>query len=144
VIRAIIDTNVWVSAVLNPAGHPRAVLDAFASGAFTAVVPEMVLEEIRLVLARPRIQKRTAMTDLDIAEYVRLIAERADVVATTGRSFGCRDPKDEALLEAAVVGPADLIVTRDDDLKGDGDLVTKMSEAGVAIVSVATFLRLLS
>jgi putative PIN family toxin of toxin-antitoxin system len=143
-IRAIVDTNVWVSAMLNPAGPPRAVLDAFVSGAFTAVLPGMVLEEIRLVLGRPRIRKRTRMTDEDIAEYVRLIAERADVIETTGRTFGCRDPKDEALLEAAVVAGADVIVTRDDDLKGDGELVAKMREASVAIVTVAAFLRLLS
>lgn len=143
-IRAVVDTNVWISALLNPRGHPRQVLEAFASGAFTAIVPELVLQEVGDVLRRPRIRKRLHLTDAEIADYVGLIAERADVMKTSGRRFGCRDPKDEALLEAAVDASADLLVTRDDDLKGDGDLVTKMREAGVDIVTVSAFLKLLS
>ena len=35
-LRAVVDTNVWVSALLNPNGHPAAVLEAFRNGRFHA------------------------------------------------------------------------------------------------------------
>lgn len=142
-IRAVVDTNVWVSALLNPAGPPARVLDAFARGAFVAVVPDAVLAELRDVLGRERIRRRFAVAPPDADAFARLLGERAEVVATRGDAMGCRDPKDNALLEAAVSTRADAVVTRDDDLKRDPDLLAAMGKAGVAIVSVSAVLRML-
>ena len=52
------DTNVWVSALLNASGPPAAIVTAWEQGLFAAVVPEMVLDEIRDVLGRDRIRLR--------------------------------------------------------------------------------------
>ena len=142
-IRAVVDTNVWVSALLNAAGPPAAVVKAWARGQFTAIVPGMVVDEIGDVLGRDRIRRRTGLTDADVAEFVRLVAVGSMVVATTGRDLGCRDPKDNALLEAAIATTADFLVTRDDDLKRDLDLMERTRREGVAVVSVSAFLHLL-
>lgn len=142
-IRAVVDTNVWVSALLNPAGHPARVLDAVCRGLFVAILPDVVLNEIRDVLGRPRIQRRLAVTAAEADEFTRLLAERGEFVATRGELLGCRDPKDDALLEAALGSRADVIVTRDDELKRDPDLIARMSASGIAVVSVSAFLRLL-
>ena len=139
-IRAVVDTNVWVSAFLSPHGPPAKVVEAFVDGNFVAVVPELVLSELRLVLARDRIRRKTGHTDEQAERYAVLIADVADVVSTGGKRFGCRDPKDDALLEAAVVAGAGYVVTRDDDLKRDLDLIRHMRELNVAVVSVSTFL----
>ena len=137
------DTNVWVSALLNPAGPPAQVLSAWSRGQFSAVVPEAVLEEIAAVLGRDRLRRRLSLAESDVAEFVRLVAEGSMVIATTSRKFGCRDPKDDALLEAAIAASADVLVTRDDDLKRDLDLMERMQREGVTVVSVSAFLRLL-
>ena len=137
------DTNVWVSALINPSGPPAAVLNAWAERRFAAVLPAMVLDEIRAVLGRDRLRRRIRVTDEDVTEFVRLVAEGSMVIATTGRVLGCRDKKDDALLEAATLGSADMVVTRDDDLKRDVDLIARMAQGGIAVVSVSTFLRVL-
>jgi hypothetical protein len=144
VIRAVVDTNVWISALLNPAGGPAEVIEAWVRGGFVAVVPDAVLVELRAVLMRDRIRRRTGHVEEDVDEIVRLISEQAEVVATVGKRFGCRDPKDDAILEAATTARAPFIVTRDDDLKRDPDLLERMVEAGVTIASVTGFLAALA
>ncbi len=54
-MRAVIDTNVWVSALLNPSGHPAQLLDAFRKNSFTLVISRPLLEELARVLTRPRL-----------------------------------------------------------------------------------------
>ena len=141
-IRAVVDTNVWVSALLNPTGEPARLLEAFTRGVFIAVLPELVLREIRDVLGRDRIRRRFALDPSEIDAFVALVAERAEIVVVSGEAMGCRDRKDDAVLEAAVVGTADFLVTRDDDIKRDETLLGQMSARGVTVVSVAAFLRL--
>lgn len=142
-IRAVVDTNVWVSALLNPTGAPARLLEVFVRGAFVAVLPEMVLHEIRDVLGRDRIRRRFALESVDVDGFVAMLGERAEIVVISGQAMGCRDPKDDAVLEAAVAGNADLLVTRDDDIKRDQALLDQMKARGVTVVSVAAFLRLL-
>ena len=138
------DTNVWVSAAINPAGFPARVADAFARGHFVAVVPDVILAEIAAVLRRERVRRLTGHTDEDLERFVALIAARAEVVATRGQRYGCRDAKDDALLEGAVLSGAEAVVTRDDDLKGDQLLVQAMRDRGVSLLSVSSFLQLLA
>lgn len=53
----------------------------------------------------------------------------------------CRDPDDDLILETAALGGARYAVSRDDDLKGDRDLVAKMIPMGVEVLSVQHFLE---
>lgn len=56
----------------------------------------------------------------------------------------CRDPDDDEILEAAIQGKAEYLVTRDDDLKRDLDLINIARLNGVNVISIRMFLRLLS
>jgi predicted nucleic acid-binding protein len=56
----------------------------------------------------------------------------------------CRDPKDNHLLEAALEGRADFLVSRDDDLKGDDELIAQMKRHGVKIMTISGFLKMLA
>ena len=80
----------------------------------------------------------------DAAGFIRLIAARASVVETTGLLKICRDPDDDEILEAAIQGKAQYLVTRDDDLKRDLDLIKMARSSRVRVVSVRQFLRRLS
>jgi predicted nucleic acid-binding protein len=46
-VRAVVDTNVWVSAFLNATGFPARVLEAYAEGRFILVISEPLLEALR-------------------------------------------------------------------------------------------------
>jgi putative PIN family toxin of toxin-antitoxin system len=51
-IRAVLDTNIWVSAILNPAGFPADILKSFRQGDFLAVISEPIISEIADVLSK--------------------------------------------------------------------------------------------
>jgi len=67
----------------------------------------------------------------DAETFVRLIAARATVVQIFGELKICRDPDDDEILEAAIRGKSQYLVTRDNDLKRDLDLVKMARRNGV-------------
>lgn len=143
-VRAVVDTNLWISAVLNPAGLPAAVRSALQGRRFTLVTSEPLLTEVAEVLARRRFAQRYGVAERDIAELVALLRERAEVVAVTGTVQLCRDPDDDIVIETARTGRADALATRDDDLKRDWDLVQILLAEGIQVLSVRQFLAALA
>ncbi len=141
--RLVIDTNVWVSAILNPHGFPAQILTALATGQFTLVTSAALLEELADVLARPRIALRYGVTQADIDDLVALLRQRATVVTVTGTIHVCRDPDDDVILETAMRGRADTVVSRDEDIKGDAELVQLLQEEGIEVLSVQRCLDIL-
>ena len=138
---ALLDTNVWVSAFLKPTGPPGQVIAAWSGDKFSAVTSLSQLSELAQVLNRPRLIRRFKYPERDAEMFVRLIAARASVVSTSGELQICRDPDDDEILEAAIGGKARYLVTRDDDLKRDLDLIKMARRHGVRVVSVRQFLR---
>ena len=88
----LIDTNVWVSALLNPYGPPARLKDAWLQGKFEVIVALPLLTEIGEVLRRPRIRRKYGIREEEIVRYLRLIAARSAFVPVTGRMTVCRDP----------------------------------------------------
>jgi len=138
---ALLDTNVWVSAFLKPNGPPGQVVAAWGHDEFSVVTSLLQLSEIAEVLTRPRLVRRFGYPRRDAETFVRLIAARATVVQIFGELKICRDPDDDEILEAAIRGKSQYLVTRDDDLKRDLDLVKMARRNGVRVVSVRQFLR---
>lgn len=141
---ALLDTNVWVSALLNPSGYPARIIAAWRDDRFTTVSSLPLLDELAEVLNRPRLRIRYQLSTETIITYVSLIRERAVLVEPTGQLHLCRDPDDDMVLETALLGQAQYAVSRDDDLKGDHDLVEQMRGRGIAVVSVQQFLTILT
>ena len=139
-IVALVDTNVWISALINPRGHPARLMDAWLESQFQIVVSVALLDELVDVLSRPRIRDKYRLGAGDIAEFLRLIAENSIQVTTIGDLQLCRDPDDDLMLETALLGHAQFAVSRDDDLKRDQDLISKMNEHGIEVLSVQQFL----
>ena len=97
----LLDTNVWVSAFINPHGFPARLRDAWIAGRFDVVVSPALLEEIADVLTRPRIQTKYDLSTEEIQQFLRLLQERALHVAPRGELHLCRDPEDDLILETA-------------------------------------------
>jgi putative PIN family toxin of toxin-antitoxin system len=138
-LRAVVDTNVWVSALLNPAGYPARVLEAFQNGRFVPVLSQPLVDELIEVLSRPRLVRKYKLAPDDVAQFVALPLERSESVSTQGNIQRCRDPHDDIVLETALTGGASFLVSRDDDIKRDEELVNSMLE-GVSVLSVEDFL----
>ena len=138
--RAVVDTNVWVSALLSPTGGPGRVLEALEAGEFIFVTSEPLLAELAEVLRRPRIARKYLLTDSGVDAFVSRLRRRAILMPVSGAVHLCRDPDDDLVIETAAVGQANVLVTRDDDLKGDPELVRLLRAAGLDVLSVRRFL----
>jgi putative PIN family toxin of toxin-antitoxin system len=136
-MRAVVDTNVLVRALIKPHGTVGPVLLRLRHGEYTLLYAGSLLEELVDVLNRPRIREKYRLTDLDIQAVVSLILLRGEVVVPEERITACRDPKDDKFLEVAVAGKADVIVS------GDQDLLVLHPFAGIPIVPPAAFLQML-
>jgi uncharacterized protein len=106
----VVDTNVWISGILNKSGMPRQALERALAVDRAAICPEIEWE-IEAVFERkfriPAAETRRRLS-LYLAHAIR--------VAIHGTVHGCRDPKDDMVLECAVRAKAKLIVTGDKDL----------------------------
>lgn len=134
-IRAVIDTNILIRALIKPLGTVGPVLTRLRAGAFELITSEPLLEELTAKLALPRIRDKYHLTDEDIEALLALIALRGQIVYPERAISVCRDPKDDMVLEAAVAGEADYIVTGDEDLLVLGDF------EGIEITSPHVFLE---
>lgn len=92
------------------------------------------------MLARPRIARKYGVTAEDITQLVALILEKAELVETSGALRLCRDPDDDLVLETAINGRADVLVTRDEDMSRDLDVIAALEQRGVRVLTVRQFL----
>lgn len=134
-IRAVVDSNVILRAVIKPNGSVGPVLQRLRNAEFVAVYNDPLLTELADVLNRPRIREKYALRDEDIRTVIALLLLRGESVEPSRRIDACRDPKDNMILEAAVEGRSDFIVS------GDGDLLVLRAFEGIPIVESGRFLR---
>ena len=101
-MRALLDANVLVSAVLSKTGAPARLLELWLAGTFELVVSETLLSEVERALAYPKVRDRIAPGEA--AELVRLLREIADVVTDPDAPPPVRSPdaRDDYLLALAV------------------------------------------
>jgi len=140
-LRVVLDTNVFVSSLLTKRGAAAEVLDAWRERRYLLIISPAIIEEIRRVLRYPRIQRKYAITDEDIAGIIELLNVEAVVVpGETERVAGAipEDTADEAILACAVDGLADCIVS------GDQHLLALEDFQGIPVWTVRVFLDHLS
>lgn len=116
-IRAVIDTNVYMAALLSRDGAPARLMRSLSDGVFDAVVCPALLGEVRGVLARPKISERVSPRDARAyVEWIERVAlAQKDPVDIPGIS---PDPDDDYLIALAEQCCARVIVTGDAHLLG--------------------------
>ena len=136
-MKAVVDTNILVRALIRPQGTVGPVLFHLRAGRYTLLYSDATLQELVDVLSRPRIQKKYGLTEEDIRTVVALILLRGERVAPQMTIRACHDPHDDKFLEVTVSGGADVIVS------GDEDLLVLSPFRGIPIVSPRRFLEML-
>ena len=142
-MNAVIDTNVWVSGLLSLSGTPSRILDAYLKRRFTLITSEPMLSELTEVLRRPRISRKYGIKETDITELQRLMRGNAIIVPVLNSVHVCRDPDDDVVLETAVVGKAQVIVSGDSDLIESSDVIEYVDSHQIQLTTAATFLQML-
>ena len=133
-IRAVLDTNVLISAFIIRHGAPRHIFNAWREGKFELVTSLPILQEVDDVLHRPNIQRKYALGEDDIYAYLLLLGAQAIVVPVLP-DIGAvsADPKDDSVLACALVGQAQFVIS------GDHHLLDLGAFAGAQIVTPREF-----
>ncbi len=130
--RVVLDNNLLISGLLLPDSTPgKAFQRALRTAQF--LFSEATLNELADVLARPKFDRYISIADRQ--EFLRLLSRVADVVPNTYPIHACRDPKDDMILEVAVNGDAQAIVT------GDRDLLSLNPFHRIPIVTPAKYMK---
>ena len=138
-MRVVLDTNVLVSALLTAGGPPDAIVRAAYNGDFQLVASSPLVAELRSVLIRPRIKERLGWSDQEIAAFITHFSEQAVIVQPQTRvAVVVSDPADNKVLEAAIDGKADYVVS------GDRHLLELRGYQDIPIVSPAYFAAVLA
>lgn len=111
-LRAVLDTNVFVSAFLSrsPTSPTRELIQRWLAGEFILLVSDAMLEELADTLIDRGIEQEQVITLL--ATLTRL-AEQIVVPADAVQPVITADPDDDHILACAVVGQADYLVSYD-------------------------------
>jgi putative PIN family toxin of toxin-antitoxin system len=140
VIRAVFDTNLFVSSVLVKAGLPAQALDAWRAHQFTLLTSPPILAEIAATLRTERLSRKYGITEEDITGLLDLLTAAAVIVPGQADVAGGvpDDPDDEIILACAIEGQATLIVS------GDRHLLALEAFRGIPILTVRQFLEALA
>ena len=131
-IRAVIDTNVFVSAAFW-SGTPFRIVNHGIDGRFRIVISEAIIAETRNKLTT----KFYASVD-EVDDFLAPIVTNAHFSnPDTPLHVVARDPSDNKIIECAVSGNADVIVT------GDLDILDLKQYRDIKIITPAPFLKML-
>ena len=130
-VRVVIDTNLCISMLIGK--QMELLRQVFASPRYELAISEALIDEILLVAARPKFARYFDAED--VRDFVGFLQENAIRFKVDNIPQRCRDPKDDFLLELAVVADADIL------LSGDADL-TDMKQIGrCRIMTASEFLK---
>lgn len=115
-MRAVVDTNILIRALIKPLGTVGPVIRRLRDGDYTLVYSTPLLDELIEKLALPRIREKYQLAEPDLEALVTLITLRGELVRPERKVKVCRDPEDDMLIEAALAGGAEYVVTGDEDL----------------------------
>ena len=130
-MRVVLDTNVVISALLF-GGIPRKVLERGLREEIVLLFSEEMLNELRGVLERPKF----SFDPGPVRAIVRQMVHCGEMVTPAVRIEEIReDPADNRILECAVAGDADCIVS------GDTHLTDLERYSGIRILTASQFLE---
>jgi putative PIN family toxin of toxin-antitoxin system len=120
-VRVVIDPNVFVSALISPAGPSAQIVRAWADERFDLVVSDALIFELDDVLGRPKF--RRWISESDAAEFVAGPAAAGTVVGDPSNpSPVSANPADDYLIAIAQTACADYLVSGDHHLTDLADL----------------------
>jgi len=130
-VKVVLDTNILISAFVFPGGPPEEVFRAALEGRIELVTSPPLLVEFGRVLSS-KFGWEPSIAEEAVAQVARIgaIVRPGDTIAEIAD-----DPDDDRVLEAALAGRAEVIVS------GDRHLLRLRTWRGIKIEKAARFLR---
>ena len=136
-MRAVVDVNVLISAVLSAKGSSAEVIRRCREGAFELVVSEILIAELTRALAYPKVRKRIPAENA--SAFICWVRDHGTLADDPPDPASVRspDPEDDYLL-ALAISRRSYLVTGDQHLLGvnsdlpiltPAEFLTKLSQA---------------
>ncbi len=113
-MRVVIDTNIWISFLIGKSLVGLSVSDAIIDNRVQILFSDELFAELLEVLQRPKFKKY--FSSVAIEQLIVLLYEKVEWVEIVKHFSDCRDGKDNFLLDLAVSGQANYLITGDEDL----------------------------
>lgn len=110
-MRIIVDTNILLSALINPHGLPAQLIDAWHGARFQLVTSQDQLLEVGEVARRPALRKY--LVPAHVGRFINDLRELAEVIVRLPHVDRSRDPGDNFLLAMAEASNAEYLVSGD-------------------------------
>jgi len=137
-ITAVIDTNVFVSALIG-GGTPLAVIESTRLGKSRLLVTTEIVTEMERTLERPKFMRHFQRHETEPRRFISDYTTLARYVTPVGvTDCPIADQKDLMFIECAVAGNADFIVS------GDHHLLDLKAYKDISILTPAQFLAILN
>ncbi|MGD9364746.1 MAG: putative toxin-antitoxin system toxin component, PIN family [Desulfobacteraceae bacterium] len=135
-LRAVIDTNLFISGLFAKDSVSAQLQNLWIDQAFELVTSVEIIKEVSRVLSYPRIKERFKPKEDNVRRFFRLIFRKAIIskdVYHTDKIVD--DPTDNKFLACALEKKADYIVSRDPHLRNLKHF------HGIQIVDATTFIE---
>jgi putative PIN family toxin of toxin-antitoxin system len=132
-VKAVLDTNIFVSALALPGGQAEKAMLAAVDGRFELSISKPIIHEVLDVLSR-----KFARNAEELARVAVFLAELGELVHPRKTLRILRDVPDNRILECAHTARAEVIVT------GDRAMLALGQYMGIRIVTLREFLDILS
>ena len=137
---ATFDTNIFVRTVIRKDNLPNHLLSLWREKRFVLVLSQPIIDEVERVLLRRKLRLKYRYTLTEVTDLINLLHQASIVEVNTSFEL-CRDPKDDMLIDCAVSGRVQFLVSYDNDLVDDDELKQALFEFGVEVVEPPDFLE---
>lgn len=137
-MRVVLDTNVWLSAIFWK-GEASKIIESSLDKKFRLIITQDIISEIIEVLNREgKFKKFILDRKQAIEDLIRTILSLSTLVDTISKlQLIKEDPKDNIILEAALDGKADYIVSY------DKHVLNMIEFRGIRILEPGEFIKLI-
>ena len=106
-IRVVVDTNVFISGLINPSGNPAKVINMVLNGEILLLYDVRILDEYKRVMSRDKFE----LSDDLINPLIEFILSAGESVISNAESVKFKDEEDKKFYEVAKSGCADFLIT---------------------------------
>ncbi|HLN91263.1 MAG TPA: putative toxin-antitoxin system toxin component, PIN family [Patescibacteria group bacterium] len=129
-MKVVFDSNILIAALLFPGGRAEAAVANILDGVDDLVISRPIIQEILSVLA-----SKFSRDKEELSRVAVVLGEMGQIVEPSRRLSVLRDEPDNRILECAVEGNAEAIVTGDKAMLAIGEY------EGIRLVTLADYLK---
>jgi uncharacterized protein len=128
-LKAVFDTNIFVSALAIPGGHAERAIDLVIDARVNLCISKEIIHEVLGVLTQ-----KFSKNSEDLSRTAVFLSELGELIVPNEKLAVLDDEPDNRILECAVTGHADVIVT------GDRAMLNLKTYQEIRILSLRQFL----